>query len=107
MRRPQFPGGSVHSVNFGAPVKVAGPVSLPSEHDIVLVLVARTGDSRFATLQNYQPGKSSQPQMHADKRGYSMRCPYSPAHQKGEWTRCINSMFICGHLGVKTFLGLV
>src|SRR4030067_953278 len=45
--------------------------------------------------------------MHADKRGYSMRCRYSPARQKGEWPRCINSMFICVHLRLKPFLGLV
>jgi hypothetical protein len=38
------------------------------------------------------PGKSSQPQMNTDKRGYSMRCRYSPVCQKGEWPRCINSM---------------
>jgi len=48
-------------------------------------------------------GKSSQPQMNADEHGYSMRCLYSPAHQKGERLRCINglihlhkSAFICG-----------
>jgi hypothetical protein len=41
--------------------------------------------------------------MNADKRGYSMRCLHSPAHQKDEWLRCINGMyhlhssaFICG-----------
>jgi len=57
-----------------------------------------TGYSRFL-----YPGKSSQPQMNADKHGYSMRCLYSPAHQKGERLRCINglihlhkSAFICG-----------
>ena len=51
----------------------------------------------------FNPGKSSQPQMNADKHGYSMRCLYSPAHQKGERLRCINglihlhkSAFICG-----------
>ena len=51
----------------------------------------------------HNPGKSSQPQMNADKRGYSMRCLYSPTHQKGEWPRCINGMihllssaFTCG-----------
>jgi len=49
------------------------------------------------------PGKSSQPQMNAVYHGYSMRCLYSPARQKGEWPRCINvmihllsSVFICG-----------
>jgi hypothetical protein len=37
-----------------APVKAVGTASLPSEHDIVLVLVGRTGDFRFSTLQNHQ-----------------------------------------------------
>ena len=40
----------------------------------------------------YNPRKSSQPQMNADKRGYSMHYLYSPAHQKGEWPRCIHDM---------------
>ncbi|HJX18041.1 MAG TPA: hypothetical protein VJ437_07585, partial [Acidiferrobacterales bacterium] len=57
-------------------------------------------------------GKSSQPQMNADNHGYSMRCLYSPTHQKGEWPRCVNGMihllssaFICVHLRLKPFLG--
>ncbi|HLF31581.1 MAG TPA: hypothetical protein VI566_11215 [Xanthomonadales bacterium] len=43
-------------------------------------------DLRRAT---FKPGKSSQPQMDADKRGQSLRCLYPPARQKGEWLQCI------------------
>jgi len=42
------------------------------------------GRPRKIPYGTFDPGKSSQPQMNADKRGYSMRCLYSPVHQKGE-----------------------
>ncbi|HJX17722.1 MAG TPA: hypothetical protein VJ437_05945, partial [Acidiferrobacterales bacterium] len=77
-----------------------------SEHWLAWVrfrIILREAGLHKVHCANYGAWKKQLAAVNADKHGYSMRCLYSPAHQKGERLRCINglihlhkSAFICG-----------